>query len=191
MTDAIEEETIVANSLLPYRGVLPRLGPRVFIAPGASVIGDVEIGADSGVWFGCVVRGDVNVVRIGERTNIQDGTVVHVSKDGQGTFIGSDITIGHMALLHACTLEDGAFVGMRATIMDGAMVETGAMVAAGALITPGKRVRRGELWAGTPARKVRDLTDEDRRAMEKLAPRYVALAADYLNERAAGERPHG
>lgn len=179
------------NSLLAYRGALPRLGPRVFLAPGATVIGDVEIGADSSIWFGCVVRGDVNVVRIGERTNIQDGTVVHVAKDGQGTFIGSDITIGHMALLHACTLEDGAFVGMRATIMDDALVETGAMVAAGALITPGRRVRRGELWAGTPAKKVRDLTDEDRRALEKLAPRYVGLAADYLARGAAAEAPHG
>ena len=90
-----------------------------------------------------------------------------------------------MALLHACTLEDGAFVGMRATIMDDALVESGAMVAAGALITPGKRVRRGELWAGTPAKKVRELTDEDRRAMAKLAPRYVALAADYLDAKRA------
>jgi carbonic anhydrase/acetyltransferase-like protein (isoleucine patch superfamily) len=183
----------LAAHLLPYRGIVPRLGPRVFGAPGASVIGNVEIGAESIIWFGCVVRGDVNVVRIGERTNIQDGTVVHVAKEGQGTFIGSDITIGHMALLHACTLEDGAFVGMRATIMDDALVETGAMVAAGALITPGKRVRSGELWAGTPAKKVRELTDEDRRAMAKLAPRYVGLAADYLDAEGAqgGEKQGG
>ena len=179
----------MAATLLPYRGILPRLGPRVFIAPGASVIGDVEIGTESSIWFGCVVRGDVNVVRIGERTNIQDGTVIHVAKEGQGTFIGSDITIGHMALLHACRLEDGAFVGMRATIMDDALVERGAMVAAGALITPGKRVRRGELWAGTPAKKVRELTDGDRHALGKLAPHYVALAADYLD--AAGTEGSG
>ena len=166
--------------LIAYRDVLPRIADRVFIAPGAAVIGDVEIGAGSSVWFGCVVRGDVNVVRIGERTNLQDGTVVHVAKEGQGTFIGSDITIGHMALLHACTLEDGCFIGMRATIMDGCRVERGAMVAAGALITPGKRVKSGELWAGAPAKPIRQLTDEDRLALAKLAPRYVALAADYL-----------
>jgi gamma-carbonic anhydrase len=170
----------VSATLLAYRGILPRIGDRVFIAPGAKVIGDVEIGADSSIWFGCVVRGDVNVVRIGERTNLQDGTVVHVAKDGQGTFIGSDITVGHMALLHACTLEDNCFVGMRATIMDGCLVERGAMVAAGALITPGKRVKAGELWAGTPAKPIRRLTDEDRAAIAKLAPRYVTLAADYL-----------
>jgi carbonic anhydrase/acetyltransferase-like protein (isoleucine patch superfamily) len=170
----------VSGSLLPYRGILPRIGDRVFVAPGATVIGDVEIGADSSIWFGCVVRGDVNVVRIGERTNLQDGTVVHVAKEGQGTFIGSDITVGHMALLHACTLEDGAFVGMRATIMDDCLVERGGMLAAGALLTPGKRVRSGELWAGTPAKKIRDLNEHDRQQMAKLAPRYVSLAADYL-----------
>lgn len=178
-------------ALLPYCGIRPRLAPRVFIAPGATVIGDVEIGAEASIWFGCVVRGDVNVVRIGERTNIQDGTVIHVAKEGQGTFIGADITIGHMALLHACTLEDGAFIGMRATVMDDAMVEGGAMVAAGALVTPGKRVRRGELWAGSPAKKIRELTDADRLAMAKLAPRYVALAADYLDAPAEAETSHG
>lgn len=178
-------------ALLPYRGIRPRLAPRVFIAPGATVIGDVEIGAKASIWFGCVVRGDVNVVRIGERTNIQDGTVIHVAKEGQGTFIGADITIGHMALLHACTLEDGAFIGMRATVMDDALVESGAMVAAGALVTPGKRVRSGELWAGSPAKKIRELTGADRLAMAKLAPRYVALAADYLDAPAQVETAHG
>lgn len=166
--------------VLPFRGVLPRLSEGVFIAPSASVIGDVEIGAESSIWFNCTVRGDVNVVRIGERTNIQDGSVVHVAKEGQGTFIGSDITIGHMALLHACTLEDGCFIGMRATVMDGCLVERGSVVAAGALVTPGKRVRSGELWAGSPAKMIRELSDEDRVALAKLAPRYVSLAADYL-----------
>ena len=170
------------SELRAYRGIRPRLGPRVFIAPGAYVIGDVEVGCESSIWFGCVVRGDVNVVRIGERTNIQDGTVIHVAKEGQGTFIGSDITIGHMALLHACTLEDGSFIGMRATVMDGCLVERGAMVAAGAVVTPGQVVRSGELWAGTPAKCMRVLTSEDRTALAKLAPRYVGLAADYLAE---------
>ena len=172
-------------TLLPYRGIWPRLATRVFVAPDASIIGDVDIGADASIWFGCVVRGDVNVVRIGKRTNVQDGTVIHVAKEGQGTFIGDDITIGHMALLHACTLEDGSFIGMRATVMDDALVEGGAMVAAGALITPGKRVRRGELWAGAPAKKIRELSDDDLLKMGKLVPRYVALAAEYLDARAA------
>src|SRR5438045_3745844 len=115
--------------ILPYKGeyspngVVPTISPRAFIAPGAAVIGDVHIGADTGVWFGCVIRGDVNIVRIGKRTNIQDGTVIHVTRDTGPTHIGSNVTIGHSALLHACMLVDGCFIGMRATVMDGAVVE--------------------------------------------------------------------
>jgi gamma-carbonic anhydrase len=164
---------------LPYRNVMPQIGAGVFIAPGATVIGDVVIGTDSSIWFGCVIRGDVNVIRIGERTNIQDGTVVHVSREKYGTYIGSDITIGHMALIHACTLEDGCFIGMRATIMDGCVVEEGAMIAAGALVTPGKRVRRGQLWAGTPAKPVRDLSAEEQRQFAATGAHYVRLANSY------------
>jgi carbonic anhydrase/acetyltransferase-like protein (isoleucine patch superfamily) len=167
-------------SILPYRGVLPRLGENVFIAPGAVVIGDVAIGSASGIWFGCVIRGDVNEIRIGERSNIQDGSVVHVSKDGQGTYIGSDVTIGHHVLLHACTLEDGCFIGMRATIMDDCVVESEGMLAAGALLTPGRRVGKRQLWAGSPARYVRDLIGTDLAMIAKTSPRYVDLAKDYL-----------
>lgn len=135
--------------ILPFKNILPRIAAGVFVAPTAAVIGDVEIGEDSSIWFGCTVRGDVNNVVIGKRTNIQDGTVIHVSNSLQGTYIGDDVTVGHMALLHACTIEDGAFVGMKACVMDGAVVEAGAMVAAGALVTPGKRVPKGQLWAGS------------------------------------------
>jgi carbonic anhydrase/acetyltransferase-like protein (isoleucine patch superfamily) len=165
--------------ILPHHGKSPIIHDSAFIADTAVVIGDVEIGADSSIWFGTVVRGDVNVVRIGARTNIQDGVVIHVASRGQGTFIGDDITIGHMALLHACTLESGCFVGMKACLMDGAYVESGAMVAAGALVTPGKRVRRGELWAGTPARPMRDLTAEEIEFFPHSAAQYVGLAATY------------
>ncbi|GEO36229.1 carbonic anhydrase/acetyltransferase-like protein (isoleucine patch superfamily) [Skermanella aerolata] len=165
--------------ILPHHGKSPIIHDSAFIADTAVVIGDVEIGADSSIWFGTVVRGDVNVVRIGARTNIQDGVVIHVASRGQGTFIGDDITIGHMALLHACTLESGCFVGMKACLMDGAYVESGAMVAAGALVTPGKRVRRGELWAGTPARPMRGLTTEEIGFFPRSAAQYVELAATY------------
>jgi gamma-carbonic anhydrase len=165
--------------ILPHHGKSPIIHDSAFIADTAVVIGDVEIGADSSIWFGTVVRGDVNVVRIGARTNIQDGVVIHVASRGQGTFVGDDITIGHMALLHACTLESGCFVGMKACLMDGAYVESGAMVAAGALVTPGKRVRRGELWAGTPARPMRDLTAEEIEFFPRSAAQYVELAATY------------
>ncbi|HOT82867.1 MAG TPA: gamma carbonic anhydrase family protein, partial [Candidatus Defluviicoccus seviourii] len=114
----------MAGNILPYREILPKIAPSAFIAPTATVIGDVEIGEDAGIWFGCIIRGDVNIIRIGARTNIQDGTIIHVSKDGQGTFIGDEVTIGHMVLLHACTLQSGCFIGMRATIMDDCVVET-------------------------------------------------------------------
>ncbi|KAF1852281.1 hypothetical protein Lal_00013677 [Lupinus albus] len=144
-----------------FNGILPTVDPTAFIAETAAVIGDVAIGANSSIWYGCTVRGDVNEIRIGARTNIQDGTVIHVASEGQGTYIGDDITVGHMALLHACTLEDGCFIGMKACILDGAYVESRAMVAAGALVTPGKRVTSGFLWAGSPARPVRELTEKD------------------------------
>ncbi|MBI5162884.1 MAG: gamma carbonic anhydrase family protein [Magnetospirillum sp.] len=165
--------------VLPYMGKLPTIAPDVFVAPTAVVIGDVEIGGESSVWFNCVIRGDVHEIRIGKRTNIQDGTVVHVTGGKLGTYIGSDITIGHGVVLHACTLEDGCFIGMGATILDGAVVEAGAMVAAGAVVTPGKRVRSGELWAGNPAKLLRPLTPDDAASFLKSAANYCALAARY------------
>lgn len=165
--------------ILPYRGTEPRIAPDAFIAPGAVVIGDVEIGPGAGIWFGCVLRGDVSPIRIGARTNVQDGTVVHVSRGDGPTLIGDDVTIGHMALLHACVLEDRSFVGMKACVMDKAVVESDAMVAAGALLTPDKRVPRGQLWAGSPARFVRQLTDEEHAQHRKLAEGYVALGVEY------------
>ena len=163
--------------ILPYRDKRPVIAADAFVASTACVIGDVEIGARSSLWFTVVVRGDVNDVRIGAGTNVQDGTVIHVSSTLQGTTIGDDVTIGHLALVHACTLEDACFVGMKACVMDGAVVETGAMVAAGALVTPGKRVRAGELWAGVPAKPVRQLTASEVAAVRKTAARYCGLAA--------------
>ncbi len=169
----------MSGIILPYRGVYPRIAESAYIAPTATIIGDVEIGEDSNIWFGCVLRGDVNEIRIGAGTNIQDGTVVHVSREKFGTYIGDHITIGHMALIHACTLEDRCFIGMQATVMDGCVVASGAMVAAGALITPGKRVPPGELWAGTPAKRVRDLSEADSTSIAATAPHYVRLGREY------------
>ena len=137
-----------------------------------------------------MLRGDANRITIGEGTNIQDGTIVHVNHDpagdyretggGDATWIGSHITVGHQALLHACTLEDGCFVGMRAVVMDGAVVESGAMVAAGALVTPRKRVPAGQLWAGAPAKYLRDLTPDEKQMMYESPRYYAELAASYL-----------
>lgn len=167
------------GQILPYRGTLPKIDESAFIASTAVVIGDVEIGPDSGIWFGCVVRGDVHEIRIGARTNIQDGTVIHCTLGKWGTYIGSDITVGHGAILHACRLEDGCFIGMGAIVMDNARVESGAMVAAGALVTPGKVVRKGELWGGNPAKPMRALSEEELAFFPVSAQRYVSLAKDY------------
>lgn len=169
----------MSGLILPFRGQTPRIAADAFIAPTAAIIGDVEIGSASSVWFGCTVRGDVHRIRIGERTNIQDGSVVHVTKDKFSCTIGSDILIGHLALIHGCVLEDGCFIGMKATVMDGAVVEARAMVAAGALVTPGKRVKAGEMWAGSPAKFVRALTPEELAGFKHATTHYAQLAAEY------------
>ena len=170
----------MADNIMPFKGVWPTIDPSVFLAPTASVIGDVEIGAETNIWFGCLVRGDMNVIRIGRRVNIQDLTIVHVDSRKYGTFIGDDVTIGHSAIVHACTLEPGSFVGMQACVMDGAVVESGAMVAAGALVPPGKRVPAGQLWAGTPARYLRDCGDQEKDMIDRIPKSYGQLAKDYM-----------
>ena len=170
--------------ILPYQGTLPTIDPSCFIAPNATLIGDVHVGEGSNIWFGCVLRGDVHEIRVGKRTNIQDLTMVHVARGKFGTYIGDDITIGHSAIIHAATLEDGCFVGMGATVMDGAVIESKAMLGAGALLSPGKRIGSGELWAGVPARKIRDLREEEIAGFPASAKNYVALAEQYRTQRA-------
>jgi gamma-carbonic anhydrase len=166
--------------ILPFRNTLPRVAPEAWVAQTAVVIGDTEIDAHANVWFGCVLRGDIAPIRVGAYANIQDGTVVHVSsKLKEGTRIGANVTIGHMALIHACTLEDASFVGMKACVMDGVVVESGAWVAAGAVVTPCKRVPKGQLWAGTPARYLRDVTPEEALYIERLPQQYARLATEY------------
>lgn len=166
--------------ILPYKGRLPTIHDSAFIAPNAVIIGDVEIGANTGIWFNCVVRGDMNEIRIGANTNIQDGTIIHVDSRTYPTRIGDSITVGHMCLLHACTLEDGCMVGMQATVMDGAVVEHGALVAAGSLVPPGKKVSAGEVWAGSPARRLRQVGDRDKDMLEYIWSGYVDLAQEYI-----------
>ncbi|MFP5373584.1 MAG: gamma carbonic anhydrase family protein [Gammaproteobacteria bacterium] len=171
----------------PYRDTLPRLGERVYVDPAASLIGDVVLGDDVSLWPGTVVRGDVNFIRIGARTNVQDGTVVHVSHDGPhaklggfATVIGADVTIGHKAIIHACRIEDAVLVGMGAIVLDGAVLRKHAFVGAGALVAPGKEVGAGELWLGNPAKKVRMLSDAEIEALYYSAQHYVRLKDDYL-----------
>jgi carbonic anhydrase/acetyltransferase-like protein (isoleucine patch superfamily) len=165
--------------VVPYHGATPRIAPDAFVAPGVVLVGDVEIASQANVWFGCVLRGDTGPIRVGARANVQDMTMAHVDSADLPTVIGADVTIGHCVLLHACRLEDGAFVGMGATVMDGAVIEGGAMVAAGALVTPGKRVRKGELWSGSPARLMRELRTDDLANFRATVEHYVEKGADY------------
>lgn len=171
--------------VVSFAGKTPVVAADAFVAPTATLIGDVVIGAGSSIWYGCVLRGDYNPIRIGARSNIQDGCVVHIDSRISGTTIGDDVTVGHMCLIHACTLESACFVGNKATVMDGAVVEAGAMVAAGALVTPNKRVPAGELWAGSPARKLRDLTAHERGTLTVIAKAYAVFAQDHKRACAA------
>jgi carbonic anhydrase/acetyltransferase-like protein (isoleucine patch superfamily) len=161
--------------LYPFEGIVPTIASSAFIAPTAAVIGDVEVGEDSSVWYHCVLRGDTNVIRVGARTNIQDGTIVHVAAGTLPAIIGDDITIGHACIIHACTLKNHAFVGMGATVLDGAVIEEGGMLGAGGLLAPGKRIGPNELWLGSPARLVRVMSAEERAGWDRNAVHYAEL----------------
>jgi carbonic anhydrase/acetyltransferase-like protein (isoleucine patch superfamily) len=167
--------------ILSYRGVAPRIAATAFVAPGVVLIGDVAIGEHASIWYGCILRGDLAPISVGANTNLQDGTVVHVrgGANSGGTRIGADVTVGHMALIHACTLEDRSFVAMKACICDDVVVESGAMVAAGAVVTPRKRVPAGQLWGGNPARFMREMNDRERQQLVALPPHYASLAQEH------------
>jgi len=173
-------------TILPYQHHTPLIDVDAWIAPGATVIGDVEIGKESSVWFGCVIRGDVHRIRIGARTNIQDLSMVHVThyknsdkSDGYPTIIGDDVTIGHRVMLHGCTIEDACLIGMSATILDGAVIGHESIVGAGALVTGGKIFPPRSLIIGSPAKAVRQLTDDEVEELYASAKRYVAFAKTY------------
>lgn len=169
----------MSATIIPYRGTVPRIHPDAFVAPNATVIGDVEIGRGASLWFGVIARGDVHRIRIGEDSNLQDGTIIHVSRGTHATLIGARVTVGHGCIIHGCTLEDEAFVAMGATVLDGAVVESGAVVAAGALVPPNKRVKKGELWAGNPAKLLRNLTEADQARFGRTWTSYAELGREY------------
>ncbi|KAG7597611.1 Hexapeptide repeat [Arabidopsis suecica] len=167
----------------------PIVDKEAFVAPSASVIGDVQIGRGSSIWYGCVLRGDVNTVSVGSGTNIQDNSLVHVAKSNLSgkvhpTIIGDNVTIGHSAVLHGCTVEDETFIGMGATLLDGAVVEKHGMVAAGALVRQNTRIPSGEVWGGNPARFLRKLTDEEIAFISQSATNYSNLAQAHAAENA-------
>lgn len=165
--------------LLPYRGVLPRLGARVFVAPSADLIGDVTVGDDASFWFQTVARGDVHRIVVGSRSNVQDGTVLHVTYRTHPLEIGEGVVIGHSAMVHGCVVEDGALIGIGARVLDGAVIERGAQIGAGAVVTPGQRITAGHLALGIPAKEVRPLSAEESALIPRIAQRYVELKDEY------------
>ena len=159
-----------------FMDLVPEIDGTAFIAPTAAVIGAVRIGANSSVWHQTTVRGDNNYITIGKNTNIQDNCCLHIDSRTHPTIIGDNVTIGHCALVHACTIGDGAFVGMGSMVMDGAVIEPGGMLAAGAMLTPGKVIPSGEIWAGRPAQKMRDMTEQDIANLARSSVHYVEVA---------------
>jgi carbonic anhydrase/acetyltransferase-like protein (isoleucine patch superfamily) len=174
------------NPIRPFLDKTPQLGARVYVDPACTVIGDVALDEDVSVWPGTVIRGDVNHVRIGARSNIQDGSIIHVShhspfnKAGYPTLIGTDVTVGHGCIIHACTIEDLCLIGMGACILDGATVKKYGFVGAGAVVGPGKTVGERELWLGNPARLARTLSDKEVESLHYSAQHYVRLKDRYL-----------
>jgi carbonic anhydrase/acetyltransferase-like protein (isoleucine patch superfamily) len=175
-------------STYPFEGKLPAIHETAWVAPTAVVVGDVEIGAESSVWYHCVLRGDTNIMRIGARTNIQDGSILHLNAGAEPLLIGDDVTIGHACIVHACTLKNRAFVGMGATVLDRAVIEEGGMLGAGALLTPGKRIGPNELWTGAPAKLLRVMDAEERARFDKTAVHYVELARRHRASLASAAR---
>ena len=158
------------------RGVTPRLHPSVFVAEGAQVMGDVEIGEDSSVWYNTVIRGDVNSIRIGSRTNIQDLTMIHVEKGTHPTRLGDDVTVGHHAVVHGCTIGNRVLVGIGAIVLNGVVIEDEVFIAAGTLLTPGTHIPSGSMVMGSPGKVKRPLTDAERTALVPHAAGYVLNA---------------
>jgi carbonic anhydrase/acetyltransferase-like protein (isoleucine patch superfamily) len=169
-----------------FKGVFPKLGARAYVDSSAVVIGNVELGEDASIWPMCSIRGDVNQICIGARSNIQDGSVIHVTHgygelpDGKATRIGSDVTVGHKVMLHGCTVEDLCLIGMDSVILDGAIIRSKVLLGAGSLVPEGKDLEGGYLWLGRPAKKMRELTDKELQWFEYSAMHYVKLKNDYM-----------
>ncbi len=173
-------------NIRPYKNRLPLIDSTAYIDPAATVIGDVTIGKDCSIWPMVAIRGDVHKITIGDRTNVQDGSVLHVTADnefnpgGHPLIVGNDVTVGHGAILHACTIGDFALIGMGATILDGAVIESEVMVAAGSVVPPGKKLDSGYLYMGSPARQTRPLSDKEREYLHFSSQHYVNLKNNYL-----------
>ena len=174
--------------LRTYKGIAPKIADNVYIDPFSTIIGDVELAEDVSIWPMCVLRGDVNYIKVGKRTNIQDGSVLHVARkgeasvDGYSLHIGEDVTVGHKAMLHACQIGDRVLIGMGAIVLDNVKIESDVILAAGALVPPNKTLASGFLYVGSPAKAARSLTEEELAFLKRSASHYVNLKNDYINE---------
>ena len=175
----------IAMSVSAHHGVSPRIHPSVYIAEGVHILGDVEIGVDASVWFNSVLRGDINLIRIGDRTNVQDGSIFHVTSE-LPVIVGNDVTIGHRAIVHGCTIGDGSLIGMGAIVLDRARVGSQALVAAGAVVREGFEVPDGMLVGGVPAKILRALTSAEKDALLESARHYVEYAKSFRGSPSPG-----
>ncbi len=171
----------VMKNIRKYLGINPQIDKSVFIAPSANIIGKVKIGRDTSIWYQSVLRGDVNEIVVGKGTNIQDGTVVHLSED-YGTYIGDNVTIGHSAIIHGCTIKDNVLIGMGACVLDGAVIPKNCIVAARALVTKSKTFDEGTLIIGSPAKSFRKLTDVEIESVTRSALGYIQVAKEHMEE---------
>lgn len=174
--------------LRPYKGIFPKIADSVYIDPFSSIIGDVDLAEDVSIWPMCVLRGDVNNIKVGKRTNIQDGSVLHVARkgeasvDGYSLHIGEDVTVGHKAMLHACEIGDRVLIGMGAIVLDNVKIDSDVILAAGALVPPNKHLQSGYLYVGSPAKSARKLTVEEFAFLKRSASHYVKLKNEYIQE---------
>lgn len=169
-------------SVLKFNKKKPQISRDCFLAPNSMVIGDVEVGSCSSVWFGTVIRGDVMHIRIGNETNIQDNSVVHVTKDKNPTIVGNNVTIGHSVTLHGCTVKDYVLVGIGSIVMDQVDIEEWSIIAAGSVVKPGTKIPSGKLWGGLPAKEIRDINEDEKQWIRELALNYVKLSREYKTE---------
>jgi len=171
--------------ILPVEGKQPQFGENTFLAPNATIVGDVQMGKEGSIWFNAVVRGDVNFIRIGDRVNIQDGACIHGTYEKCGTTIGNSVSIGHNAIVHGCTLHDHVLIGMGAIVMDKAVVQSNTIIAAGAVVLEGTLCESGSIYAGVPAKKVKDITPElVRGEIERIANNYIKYAGWFRDNNA-------
>lgn len=178
----VRTKTLIMALILPVKGVLPEIGKKCFIAENATIVGDVLLGEECSVWFTAVIRGDVNAIRIGDRTNIQDGVVIHCTYEKASTTIGNDVSIGHRAIVHGCTIEDAALVGMGAIVMDNAVVGKNCIIAAGAVVLENTHCEPGYVYAGVPAKKLKKLSPEQIKNLSKTAGNYIMYSSWFSEE---------